>query len=223
MVKRAKRRQNSVMRIKIQLAVAVATLVLAGCASSSVKKTWKSPTYQGGPVKNVAVLAVDDRGMVRIGFENRFVRDFRERGQEATATHELLTLAEIKADKESAETRLRNAGADSVLIVRLVDSTTYANEVRVTPALFVPVVTGIDSSYGWYDYYSVAFVDMGTTWGNTETKVYLDTSLYDLKNNQRLWSTQTVTMVKEDSDRLAEVDDLVAKIVAALSKDGMVK
>jgi hypothetical protein len=211
------------MKANIQfLAVVASALCLGGCAASSVKQVWKSPAYQGGAVQKVAVVAVEERGMVRQAFENRFVNQFRALGQNADPTHELMGLREIKASKEAAAARFREAGADSVLLVRLVDQTTYAHQAQATPALFVPTTTGF-SSYGWYDYYEVAFVDMGTVWNSARQYVYLDTVLFDLKTGQRIWSALTLTVLKEDMDRLEEADALVAKIVAALRRDGMIR
>ena len=206
-----------------QLSVAALTLSLCGCATSSVKQISKSPTYQGGPVQKVAVIAVDERGLVRQGFENRFLHVFRAHGQEAVVTHDLLGLPEIKADKEAAAARVREAGADSVLIIRLVDQTTYSRQVRATPERYAATATGFGDNYGWYDCYSVAFMDMSTVWGSTTQKIYLDTTLFDLKTGQRLWSALTLTVLKENKDRLAEADSLVAKVVSALCKDGMVR
>jgi hypothetical protein len=87
----------------------------------------------------------------------------------------------------------------------------------------VETVTGSETSVAGYDYYTVAFTDMGTVWSNTRMYVDLDTSLFDLNNGQRLWSCHTLTVLKEETDRLAEVDALVAKIIAALRKDGLVR
>jgi hypothetical protein len=204
------------------LLIAASALSLCGCASSSIKQSWKAPTYQGGPVQKIAVVAVEERGLVRLNLENRFVRDLLANGQAAQATYELLTLPDIKADKEAAAARLRAGGAEVVLIVRLVDQTTYSRDMRATPERWVPTVAGY-GTYGWHDYYSVAFVDMGTTWGNTRQNIYLDTSLFDLKTGQRLWSAMTLTVLKDDSDRLAEADALVAKVVQVMRQDGMVR
>jgi len=159
---------------------------------------------------------------VRQGFENRFVRDLRATGQEATTTFDLLGLPEIKADKAAAAARLGAAGTTAVLVVRLVDQATYSREVQATSERWVPTVSGY-AGYGWYDCYSVAFMNLGTTWGSTTQKVYLDTSLFDLKTGQRLWSALTLTSLKEESDRLAEVDSLITKVVAAMRQDGLVR
>jgi hypothetical protein len=211
------------MKIQIQFLAAVVAVCLAGCAASSVKHSWKAPNYQGGPVQKVAVIGVEERGLVRQGFENRFVRDLRAHGQEAIVTHDLMTLPDIKADKKAAAARLMGAGADSVLIVRLVDQSTFNHQVAATPQVYVETVTGVSDYYGWYDYYEVAFMNMGTVWSDTVIKVYLDTTLYDLKSGQRLWSAMTLTTLKDGADRLAEADTLVAKVVAAVRKDGLVR
>ena len=179
-------------------------------------------TYQGGPVQKIAVVAVAERGLVRQGIENRFERDLRANRQEATAMHELISLPEIKADKNAAAARLSGAGATAVLLVRLIDQTTYGREVQATPERWVPTVTGY-AGYGWYDCYSVAYMNLGVTWGSSKQKVYLDTSLFDLKSGQRLWSALTLTTLKEETDRLAEVDSLVAKVVAVLRQDGLAR
>ena len=206
--------------MKYHIALAAVALLLGGCASSSIKQTWKSPAFQGGQLGKISVLAVDERALVREALENRFVREFGAHGQDALATHNLLGLPEIKADKEAAAARVRAAGADSVLIIRLVDESTYSRQMRATPALYVSTVTGYES-YGWYDYYSVAYTDMGVVWSSSKQNLYLDSSLFDLKTGQRLWSALTLTVLKEDADRLVVADSLVAKIVSALRKDGL--
>jgi len=205
-----------------RLTLTAFALCLCGCATSSIKQSWKSPAYQGGPLEKVSVLAVDERDFVRNAFENLFVRQLRAHGQEAIATHELLDLGAIQADKEAAAARVRAAGADAVLIIRLVDQSTYSRQVRATPEHYVPTVSGYES-YGWYDYYSVAFNDMGVVWGSIKQNIYLDTSLFDLKTGQRLWSALTLTVLKEDGDRLAQADSLIAKVVKALRRDSLVR
>ena len=51
-------------------ALAVLACLLAACASTSVKETWKAPDF-AAPVGQIAVVALDGRGWLREGFENR--------------------------------------------------------------------------------------------------------------------------------------------------------
>ena len=198
------------------------TLGLAGCASTSLDGNLKSPSYQGGTVQKVAVLAVDERPLVRQGFENRFARQMVEHGQGAMVTYDLMSLPEIKADKQAATTRVRQAGADSVLVIRLADQATRTKETQATAQIFAPVITGYEYN-DWYDYYSVAFVNMGTSWSDTKTQVYLEMILYDLKTGQRIWAGGTVTVLKDGMDRVAQVDPVVSKVLGALRKDGLIR
>jgi hypothetical protein len=206
----------------VSWAPAILAALLCACAATSLKQTWKSPDFSGGPVRTVAVLAVEERGLVRQGIENRFARQLQTQGQPAVVTYDILSLQQIKNDKQAAAARAREAGADSVLIVRLVDVATYASQVRALNERYAPVTTGMDT-YGWYNYYSLALMDMSPTYGTLRQKVYLDTTLFDLETGKRLWSGLTETTVKENTDRVLLVDALVGKVAAAMRKDSVVR
>jgi hypothetical protein len=204
-----------------QFSIAVLTLGLCGCVGTALDQSLKSPSYHGGAVQKVAVIAVTDQVLVREGFENRFVRQMVEQGQSALVTYDLLSLPEIKADKQAATARFRSAGADAVLVIRLANQATQTRETQATGNIFVPVLDG----YGyndWYDYYSVSFVNMGTSWSDSKTQVYLEMLLYDLKSSQRIWAGGTVTVLKDGMDRVAQMDPIVSKVLGALRKDGLI-
>ena len=203
------------------LALCPLALLLCSCAATSVKTTSKSPDSKG-PVGKIAVLAVDHRREVRQGFENRFVSQLASSGAAAVKTFDQLSLAEIKADKLAAAEHFRASGAEALLILRLAGRTSTYREVRPGHERYAGVTTGYDSM-GWYDYYSVGFMDMSPTYGNLKEKVNLEASLYDLKTEKRLWSAVTQTVVTENMDRVAEMDPVVEKIVAAMRKDGVIR
>lgn len=203
-------------------------MLLCSCAGTSVKQTWKSPDYTGGAVGPVAVLTVEERGLIRVGMENRVALELESTGQPAVRTHEMLSLREIREDKQSAATRLREAGAQTVLITRLITSEMQARSFRAGDERYAPVTTGYSPGvgygpYDWYGFYTVAFQDMSTVWSSQSKRIYLESSLFDLTNGQRLWSCLTDTMLKESTDRVAEMDPLAHKIVSALRKDGLVR
>jgi len=195
--------------------------LLCSCAATSVKKTWKSPQFQGKPVSKIAVLTVDDRGYLRRGFENRFTSQLKEAGVTAIPSYELLSLPEINRDKPAAAERLRSAGAEAVIIMRLVDMTTYYREVRPGGERYAETITGFETT-GWYNYYSVAYTDMSPTYGNEKLHIYLQTGLFDLATTKCLWSGLTETVFTQSMDRVAEMDPIVAKVLAAMRKDGVI-
>jgi hypothetical protein len=101
------------------------------------------------------------------------------------------------------------------------DSASYYREVRPGSQRYVESINGWGSTM-WYDYYSIAYMDMSPTYGNEKRTIYLETSLFDLKTGKRLWTGVTETVLKESMDRVAEMDPIVAKFVDAMRKDGVV-
>jgi hypothetical protein len=167
------------------------------------------------------VLAITDRGLLRQGFENRLANELGKDGVTTTTTFNLMSLQEINANKPAAAERLRSAGAEALITMRLVDSSTYYREFRVGPEHYADYVSGIDSG-PWYDYYSVAFMDMSPTYASSKQTVYLETVLFDLKSAKRVWSGLTQTVLTDTMDRVAEMDPIVQKAVAAMRQDGMI-
>jgi hypothetical protein len=218
------------MRLRSPLTSAcVLAVLLCACATTTVKKTWKSPEARG-PVNKIAVLTVDERGLLRQGFENRFVAQLKKAGASAVVTYDQLSLSKIKEDKQAAAEALRSSGAESLLILRLLEVGTSYREVQPGGERYTDVVTGFSgfsSPYmGWYDYYgmsySVAFMSMSPTYGSMTHNVYLQTALFDLNTEKHLWSGVTQTVLKDNVDRVAEMDPLVATILGAMRKDGMI-
>ena len=210
-------------RINLKLrtrALCVLASLLCSCAATSVKETWKAPDVHR-PAGKIAVLAVDDRLLLRQGFENRLAGQLTKAGASARVTYNDLSLAEIKQDKRAAGDRFRSSGAETILIMRMVDATSTYRVVQPGGESYAAVITGIDSA-DWYGYYSVGFMNMATSYGNFKQRVALETSLYDLKTEKRLWSALTLTVVKETMDRVGEMDPLVAKIIEAMRKDGVI-
>jgi len=206
-------------KIRALFLCALATL-LCSCAATSVKTTWKSPDCHG-PVGKLAVLAIEERGLLRQGFENRFVEQLTKCSVGAAPTYDLLPLAQIKQDKRGSAARLEASNAKALLILRLLDKTSTYREIQPGGERYVPVITGWDTM-GWYDYCNVGLMSMSSTYGNLKEHVFLETSVYDLKTEKRLWSVLTRTVVTENMDRIAEMDPLIEKIVAAMKRDGVI-
>jgi hypothetical protein len=201
-------------------AVALAGL-LCSCAATSIKSTWKAPDYHGGPVHNVAVLAVDERGNYRPTFEDQFVQQMAQQGQPAFKTLGLLNMAEIKKDKEAAAEKLRAAGADSVLIIRLLDSYNQASPAPIGGGN--TLVTRSSGQDGGFSYYSVSRPGPNGMQNNLNKYVCLETSLYDLKTEKKLWAAVTGTLLREDSEPLDEIPPLVTKVLTAMRADGLIR
>jgi hypothetical protein len=194
---------------------------VCSCATTKVKQTWKSPDYHGGPVTKVAVLTVTDRPMLRQGFENRLVYQLKQNGVTSVPTYDQLSLSEINKDKKAAAEKVRSNGSDAVLVMRLIDLTSSYREYRPGGERYAETINGWGYDY-FYDYYTVAYMDMSPTYGTLKQHVYLESRLFDLKTAKPLWAGITLTVVTETTDRMAEMDPIVAKVVEAMKKDGVI-
>ena len=196
-------------------------LLLCSCTGTFLKQTWKAPDYHSGPVGKIAALAVDNRGDIRQGFENRFVKQLRKRGEDAMTTYDILSLPEIQKDKPAAAARLQQDGAQAVLMLRLVNMSSTVGESRGRET-YLPTLSGFETM-GFYDYYSVSFMRIDTSYGSLKQRVYLETALFDLKTGKRVWAALTETIVTDTMDRIPQVDAIVSKAVGAMHKDGMIR
>jgi hypothetical protein len=210
------------MRTKLHpLTYSLLAAFLCSCAATKITKTWKSPDCHQ-PVGKVAVVTVDDRGLLRQGFENRFVSQLKKGGASAMVTYSQMSLAEMKQDRKVATDCLLTNGAEAVLIFCPVGVGSTYHETQPGADRYTGEITGVES-YGWYDYYSIGFMNLSPTYGNLKQSLFLEASLYDLKSGKRLWIASSKTVVKETTDRVGEMDPIVEKIVAAMRKDGVVR
>jgi hypothetical protein len=210
--------RRSALKLLPLLAACAPALLLCSCVGTSVRQTWKAPEYQG-PTRKIAVLAVDERGLVRQGFENRFVRELTRAGAGAFVTFDLLSLPEIKEDKAAAAACFTTNGADALLIVRLASIGSTYTETRMIGSQSGVATSGFEA-VPWYAYYDYA---VGFSYGSMTQDVFLETNLFDLKSRKREWFAVTETVVKENTDRVALMDPLVEKVVAAMRKDAVIR
>jgi hypothetical protein len=69
----------------------------------------------------------------------------------------------------------------------------------------------------------MAFTDMSSTYGSLKQKTRIETGLFDLKTAKPIWSGLTETVTAYDTDRVAEADKIVAKVLGAMRKDGVIR
>ena len=203
--------------------VAVA-FILTSCATTSVKSTWRSPEYQGGQLQKVAVVADDDRVNFRMMLEGRFVGQLTRSGQPAFATAaNYPDLKKARTNKEATVASLRAAGADSILIVRLVSKSSYMSQPRanytgqVIELRMTSDADGWDTSMGSFSTYSSA------PRSDDRDFLVLESSLFELKTGRRIWACVTETKVLETADRLEVADEFVAQIVTLMQKEDLVR
>jgi hypothetical protein len=211
------------MKIRLRdFSFALLAVALCSCAApTKLTSTWKSPDYHNGPVAKIAVLAIDEGGFYRPVIEGQFVHQFKQEGQPAIPTIDLLKLSEITSNKTATAAKLRAAGADSILIIRLAN--------RVTRSSVGPdptggsTVTAASGQTSWFEYYSTYSTGSGGTQYDLKVHIDLETSLYDLDSEKKLWSGYTQTILRNDMARESQIGPMAAMILKALRTDGFIR
>jgi len=156
------------------------------CATTKMTDTWKDDNYRG-TIKKVVVVGIFKEPDTRKIFEDEFADRLRARGVDATASHKIISEAELP-DKDVGIGKIRKSGADTVLVTRVMDMETVKNYV---PGQSYAVPT-------YYSYYG-AYYSYSYRPGYTETEgfAYLETNLYNVGDEKLVWSGRSTTKLTE--------------------------
>jgi len=206
---------HSAVRIS---AIASAAAVLVSCAASSKLTTsWSDPAATGRSYKKIAVVGITPRAPGRRMYEDAFVAALESRAVAAVASYTFA--GEGKLDREAATAKLKEIGADAVLVTRLVDQETVKN---FYPPSYSTVATPAMYHGGWYGYYSTGYTYMSDPGYVTEDKVYrLETNLYDLGNERLLWSGLTETTVMLGDSPTDQIVPVIQLLLYDMEKKGV--
>jgi hypothetical protein len=177
----------------------LAALMLAACATTTIRSAWFDTSYKGGLMKRIVVVGVGGQVADRRVFEDSFASQLRAAGVDGIPGY---TVApdETRMDDAAFAAAVERTGADGVLIVRLlnVDTRTQVSTAMVPG----PMVWG---PYGGF---------YGPVWfPQTQVSQYevarVESSLYETKTRRMIWSATTDTMnpstVAQETPRFASV------------------
>ncbi|MEW6683165.1 MAG: hypothetical protein AB1451_09635 [Nitrospirota bacterium] len=190
-------------RFLIMLLVTVSLLATA-CAGTTLTSVWKDDAYHKTPHK-IVVLSMLWNPKNRPRLEDEFVRQLKARGLDAVPGHQIVP-EEKPPDKEVMAARLKEAGADTLLLTRLVDKTAslrYSQD---------PAASRLPEYYGtWPAYYGG-----GYPMAQEAEYAVAEVNLYDVETEKLIWAA--VTQTKLQTDRHALMESYVADVLEALQK-----
>lgn len=194
--------------------IAAFILLLSGCATTQIKSVWKDPSYLARPQK-VMVIGVFREPIYRRIVEDEFVLQFKLRGVDAIASYTTLP-DRSQDDQEAIEKMVKQTGADSVLVTRMVSK----RSVRV---YYPAEITYRPRYYGkWPEYYRNGY-DAITRPGYTTQYDYalMETNLYDVKMDNLVWAATTETGV----DRLNQslIKPYIGNLMKLMADYGLVR
>ncbi|KZE27248.1 hypothetical protein [Crenobacter luteus] len=182
--------------------LAALALLLAACASTTVRSEWRDPADAAGAVERLAVFVAARDGTTRAFVEGQLALRLAGRNRVLAASGGALGLG-----ADVSEARLREAlardGFDAALLVRLV-STDTVRQYHPPETRFVGGGWG-----GWgpgyrsfYSYYPFVYTTPGYT--TTTTRVVVELLLYRLPEGRMVWNAVTETVNPDSSAELVE-------------------
>ena len=188
--------------LMVGVALAVAALA-AGCGSSRVVNQWNNPEYTAPHFQRIMVIGITKQPSIRRTFEDQFVARLKDKGVDAVPSYQFLP-EDGPVEEARLNEAVRQANADATITTRLVK---VEKRTDVSPGLYSPG----PPPYGFYRGY------YGAWWGYYEPPivyqydVYIsETSLYDVKRNQLVWSGTVQTQRPGDiSKEIAHYVDVV--------------
>ncbi len=178
----------------------VGTSACAPTFVSTFEATGVEPAQPQSGDKVVAVVVSADEGRRR-RHENSLARELTGRGLEGIPSYQLVPVESLQ-DEAAARAAFEKAGAVGAVVMRVlgVDTDTYVRPPTYYSGPMYGGYWGGYYPYGWSTVYSPGYAI-------TETKVVVETMVYDLKQNVLLWAGTSRTANPDSADQL------IAKLV----------
>lgn len=202
------------------LALFLAFFVLPGCSTTtSVTGVWKKSDYNNTPFESILVVGLTKNNANKFLWENKMATLLRQAGVKNAIT----TLnafpnyrQESAIDIQEIIDYVTKNNIEGVLITRLVD-TTKETVYQPRPGNYYA------GSYQYYrnyrHYYSRARVHVKGI-NVTKTTLLLETNLYQVKDQELVWSLASETIQSGNVGFL--IDSVSQKVLGALKKDRLI-
>ncbi len=186
-----------------------ASMLLVACATATQPdEVWMDPSYHSLP-KKILVVGVSRKPVNRRIFEDEFARQITAHGADAVASYTVLS-DELQSDHQAIAGKVREVGADTVLITRVASRKTVKTYI---PGMFYP-----PPYYGtWQDYYGYGYNALYTPGYVSEDEItVIETNLYDASNDKLIWGSSTEVVTRGSAqERINRYIGIVMKAMAA--------
>lgn len=184
------------------------TMAVPGCVSTTLQTDWRDPGYSGR-FNKVLVICLAKEMVVRNTLEDDFIAQFGQRGVQAVQSYTLLpSLKDI--DKETVRRKVKELGADGVLLVRQIGRDS------------VVISQGNTQFYAENNYYDAwGAYSRETYFQTTSIDVYkVETSLYAAANGKIIW--QALSETYEDGPWMETLNNFATIMLTKLSVHGLI-
>jgi hypothetical protein len=191
------------------------TTSLAACSTTSVVQEWHLDTPAGPKPDKIAVVVMLPDDLQRLSVERVLVEDIQKAGGIAVPSSEIRGMRS-KLTRAKAETALRAAGVDAVVIAFL-KGAMRGEELQRADYYLQHEGSGV-----YYDWYSPQFTEIysiqeGSGFYDQERHIFVETTYYDMDTEKARWTMVTDSSALEYRDTAKAIS---GKIVARMKRDG---
>lgn len=204
---------------KLWLLILPAIFLFSACSSSSkLTSSWASKENTG--FKNILVLGLlsDKNRSTRVRMEQHLVTDLKKFNYNAIAASDQYDPKYFKGlSEDQALDKLKNSGIDAVITITLLVKSQQKSYVpgnySYAPYPMYP------RFWGYYSFYYPRIYQPGYYRNNT--KYYFETNLYNINNNDLVYSAQSETFNPTSASSLA--DDYAKTIIRDMRRKDVLK
>jgi hypothetical protein len=200
---------------RVTIAMVLALALLSGCASTKIIDSWRDEGYSGRPAKVLLLAVAKERGP-RTLMEEEFARQLKAHGVESFLGTTIFP-EEGLPSKDAVLAKAEELKPEAVLVIRFLKKTTGDTS---APVRRYAVPTGFATSWEGYagsPTSMTSYTDVGIR--DISYGFYyatLETTLYDMKTQNPLWSAYTST--KYEDHPLKQIGSFAKTIVHELDK-----
>ena len=171
-------------------AAAALLLWCGACASTTMQSVERAPGFDSSRIHRVLIVSLSATPKIRELVESEFVRQWRERGVDGTASYIVLP-PNVTLDKAGVAPFAKAQKFDAVLVNRLISRKAVDTSVQVHQIGEKP-----DETQTMSDYFQA--VVASPEYPIPYDVAVLTTNLYDVATEKKIWSGVSQTLVTDD-------------------------
>lgn len=192
-------------------------LLLLSCANTKITQSWAEPDNKKS-YNDLLIIGIGNSEQTRRAYESYFVEELRANGSEAEASYKLIKSSE-KIERETVKKAIEGLEIDGVIITHMVavdEETIYRPGTNYAYAGYGGYGRGM---YGYYPHVN-SYVSSPGYYTTHETYT-LETTLYDIKTEELVWTARSSTFSPESVDEV--IVDLTKLLINDLKEKSLIK
>lgn len=188
-------------------------VLVTACATAQVSSVWRDPAYQERPAR-IMVIGVVKNPLNRRLFEDEFVLQLKARGTDAIASYTVLS-DKLQDDQAAIAAKVKELGADTILITRVVSKKTVKTYVPGT-AYYFPDYYGT-----WHHYYGYGYHYMYSPGYIAEDQyAMIETNLYETLHDKLVWAASSETVLS--GSKQERIKSYIGIMLNNMAENGLV-